>query len=259
MSQNQQKTRNTTVSQHGEITESGWELFQRESDFYQPGKFESLEFARKDPDKFKALRLQEETGIPKEFCGTDLSKFRFDAYSIPVEKMEQIAWSMVDKWDIWQRQGKGLYLWSKTAGSGKTFLACSIARSIAIKHGVQIRFVNAPDYIALVGESYNRERGTVDRSEIFRNCQLLVFDDIGAEKVGDWQRGEIFRIINNRLENGLVTIFTSNLRPDQLKNLDERTKSRINKASIPVQMPEQSIRQQRAEEERKDFLKMVLG
>ena len=121
-----------------------------------------------------------------------------------------------------------------------------------------MRFVTAPDYISAVGDSYKRERGQEDLSEIYRTCRLLVLDDIAAQKEGDWQEQELFRLINCRLENGCVTIFTSNIPPEKLA-LNDRTKDRIIKESVVIQMPEESIRRKKAASEQNAFLQSVLG
>lgn len=155
------------------------------------------------------------------------------------------------------KQGKGLYLWSKTTGSGKTFLACCLARSLMMKYDLQMRFITAPDYISVVGDSYKRDRGELDSSEVYRECKLLVLDDIGAQADKDWQRQELFRLINKRMEDGNVTIYTSNMSTDNL-NVDARTRDRIVKVSVELQMPEESLRRKKAEMEQNEFLKEVL-
>lgn len=96
------------------------------------------------------------------------------------------------------------------------------------------------------------------KCEIFRNCSLLVLDDIGAQKNGDWQEQEIFRLIDSRTAPGKITLFTSNMQPEDL-NLNSRTVDRIRRCSIVLQMPEESIRRRKAEAEQERFLHEVLG
>ena len=157
----------------------------------------------------------------------------------------------------WVKSEKGLYLWSKTPGSGKTFLACCLAKSVMVKHDLQMRFVTVPDYLAKVGESYKRQPGESDESAVYRECDLLIFDDIGTQKTGEWQEQEVFRIINERLDAGKITIFTSNQCPEDLY-LSSRIVNRITKKSIVLQMPEVSIRQKQAKEEQDRFLQDIL-
>ena len=126
-----------------------------------------------------------------------------------------------------------------------------------MKYDLQMRFITAPDYISVVGDSYKRDRGEMDSSEVYRECKLLVLDDIGAQADKDWQRQELFRLINKRMEDGNVTIYTSNMSTDNL-NVDARTRDRIIKASVELQMPEESLRRKKAEMEQNEFLKEIL-
>ena len=85
---------------------------------------------------------------------------------------------------------------------------------------------------------------------------MLVLDDIGTQKTGDWQQQELFRLINERSNAGKLIIFTSNMLPEKL-NVDSRTIDRIRKMSIVLQMPEESIRLKKAQAEQNEFLKRI--
>lgn len=210
-------------------------------------------------EKCKAkYRAEDETGTPMEFCDADLDKFNFGSYSKNTDNMEKIARDFVVNFETrWEADKVGLYLWSEKAGSGKTFLLSCIARSVMLKYDLQMRFVTASDYIAAVGESFKRERGECDRSEVYRKCRLLVLDDLGSEKKGDWQEAEVFRLVNGRMNDGTVTMFSSNMPPWELK-MNSRTISRIRRASIVLQMPEESIRDKQSDERQAKFLKRIL-
>lgn len=71
-------------------------------------------------------------------------------------------------------------------------------------------------------------------------------------------RQEIFRLVNKRMEDGNITIYTSNMSTDTL-NVDNRTRDRIIKTSIELRMPEESIRKKEAAREQKTFLASVMG
>lgn len=232
---------------------TGWQVF------YAPGYNppEDVRYAQKCPRCKGAQRIQDRTGVPKEYHEADLWKFDFSIYQHDMSKMRELCIKILNSFEKWERAGKGLYLWSKTPGSGKTFLACCLAKSLMLKYDLQMRFVTAPDYINAVGDSYKRERGEQDPSEVYRECRLLVLDDLGAQADKEWQRQELFRLINKRMEDRNVTIYTSNKSTDKL-NLDTRTVDRITKTSIELQMPEESIRQKKAKIEQNVFLKDIL-
>lgn len=234
---------------------TNWYLYK--ATVYDYGWPEELEYAKKCPKCSGRQRMNDRTGVPDDYYEADLYKFDFEAYTCDLSNMKKLIWNMFNDFDKWRDNGKGLYLWSKTPGSGKTFLSCCIAKSIMLKYDIQMRFVTAPDYINLVGDSYKRERGEADQSKIYRECPLLVFDDIGTQIDKDWQRQEIFRLINSRMENGGVTIYTSNMSAENL-NVDDRSKDRIIKTSVVLQMPEESIRRKKAKNEQADFLRGIL-
>ena len=87
--------------------------------------------------------------------------------------------------------------------------------------------------------------------------KTLVLDDLGAQVGNDWHKQEMFRLVNSRMEEGNITIFTSNFDANDL-NVDARTKDRIIKSSIVLQMPEESIRRKKADMEQQRFLQDVL-
>ena len=235
---------------------TGWELYTATVLTY--GDPHEVEFARKCTTCSGVRRMKDQTGVPDEYHDADFGKFDFLAYSRDMSKVREVCVSMFKDFDEWSKYGKGLYLWSKTPGSGKTFLACCLAKSIMMSHDLQMRFITAPDYINLVGENYKRDRGDLDSSDVYRTCRLLVMDDIGSQAGKEWQQQEMFRLVNKRIEDGNVTIYTSNLNVASL-NVDDRTKDRIIKSSIVIQMPEESIRRKKAEQEQAHFLDAVFG
>ena len=52
----------------------------------------------------------------------------------------------------------------------------------------------------------------------YASVEILLIDDIGAEKVSDWGRDEILgTILQSRMNNHLTTFFTSNLSIEELE------------------------------------------
>lgn len=232
-------------------SEGIWKVVKERTEFY--GTPQNLDFASRC-DRAGYVRAYEGNGIPVNYSNADYPSFDFSVYKKNMDRSKGIFDDFFEKFLEWEKEGMGLYLWSKTPGSGKTYLACCLGRSIMIKYDLQMRFVSVPDYLALVGESYNRERGTMDESQVYRECRLLILDDIGTQKKGDWQEQELFRLIDSRAKDGFITIYTSNLEPEYL-NLASRTISRLTKNIISIQMPEESIRKVKEVENREMFLK----
>ncbi|MCD8069075.1 MAG: ATP-binding protein [Lachnospiraceae bacterium] len=142
-------------------------------------------------------------------------------------------------------------------GSGKSFLSCCLANSIRIKYNLRCRFVSAVDYLAAVGDGYDR-KGEPDPSAKYRECDLLILDDLGAHKSGEWQVQEIFRLIDERMKASLAAIITANMPLDGQK-IGERTVNRIYSKCVSFHLPEESIRAKIAQAENEKFLAEVLG
>ena len=235
---------------------TGWILSTGVVDGYDDQQ--GIIFAQKCTECSGFRRQTDQTGVPGQFYSADISKFDFNIYSKDMGKFRMLCENFVFHFPEWEKAGKGMYLWSTTPGSGKTFLSCCLAKSLMIKYDLCMRFITAPDYISVVGDSYKREFWQEDPSEIYRTCKVLVLDDIGAQADKEWQRQELFRLINTRMENGIITIYTSNVTVEKL-NVDERTKDRIIKHSIVLNVPEESIRRKLAAAEQDHFLQKVLN
>lgn len=124
-------------------------------------------------------------------------------------------------------RGPSLLLLGPT-GVGKTYEAHGAIRELAVT-GVVARWTvtTAADLYAKL-----RVRHGVDSEAEFQkyvNATILLVDDWGAAKVSEFTEDVNFRLINHRYENGLPTLFTSNVLPRELTaRLGDRVASRLN-------------------------------
>lgn len=128
---------------------TGWELEKREI----PGYGVAHPFAKPCTSCKGKRRTMDLTGVPSQYRDADLSKFKFNSYSENMDKFEKIIQQYFNNFESISR---GLYLWSRTPGTGKTFLSCCLGKSIMTRYDLRMRFITAPNYLALVGESYKR-------------------------------------------------------------------------------------------------------
>lgn len=243
---------------------SGWELYTvsaRELEYCYGDNAQDLEYARKCSACSGIKRESfDTTGVPDNCHEADLYKFDFDCYGMDLSSYKKIAFNFLENFKEWQQKGKGIYIFSDTPGSGKTFLACCISKSVMMKYGIRFKFITVPDYIDKVSEGYTLAKQGIPNSpsDIYRDCDLLVLDDIGAQMSKEWQNQELFKLVNSRVGNGLITIYTSNIEVKNLK-IDERVKSRINGSTIPLHMPEVSIRDKNTKTAQEDFIRGILS
>lgn len=67
-----------------------------------------------------------------------------------------------------------------------------------------------------IRSSFGKENGADELISEIRDVEVLVLDDLGAERTTEWVSEQIFNIVNHRLNKGLQTIITSNYSPEQL-------------------------------------------
>lgn len=242
--------------------DTGWEIKKEPSALYYGPSFKDW------PDIDMAYPcshcggkgMVREIEFPKEFSEVDITHFNWQEYGQDMSHAEEIVNTFWNNYSAWARTGMGLYIWSKTRGSGKTFLACCLGRSVQAKYGISVKFTTSVDYLEAVSESYREENRGRDDTQKYRDCELLILDDLGAEnrsRSNNWTDKEFFRLLGGRFSQGKVTIITSNVHLSEL-NIDERVSSRINAKSVILQLPEISIRQRKAEQTKKDFIKRLV-
>lgn len=111
---------------------------------------------------------------------------------------------------------KGLYLYGQP-GVGKTYLMAGITNQLA-KKGRKIAFVNVPKYIAELKMLFQDNEAFERKVRGLKQIDILVLDDIGGESVTGWSRDEILLpLLDERMEKGKVTLFTSNYSWKELK------------------------------------------
>lgn len=194
--------------------------------------------------------------IPAIYEGMGAQDFDFDIYGkdMAMAKVKAIVNGFILKFSLWQREGKNLYIYSKTKGTGKTMLSCILLNEVTMRHMTPARFITVYDYLNTVTESWKDKTGdTSARLRDIETAQLLILDDIGAQDPNKLVNDSLFKLIDRRYSNMLVTIFTSNKKINDL-GLDDRIISRIEEKSISVSLPEVSIRQRKAESKQKEFL-----
>ena len=153
-------------------------------------------------------------------------------------------------------EGKGLYLWSDTKGSGKTMLAAALANELINEHHRYVKFATSLDILDEIKATYGRhDRDDNAESKLLKDlvsAEFLIIDDFGTERATDWAGEKFYQIVNKRYINKKVTIFTSN---HDLKTLkyDDRITNRIRERCFIIHFPEESVREYKARLDDKNF------
>ena len=125
------------------------------------------------------------------------------------------------------KNGESLYFCGST-GVGKTHAAARLVKA-RIMSSLQLygesQFVNFSKVAMLhVGKLLDNLKrsfngGGMTEGELmdfYETCDLLVLDDLGADKLTDWGVSKIFEIVDARYSNNRSTIVTSNFTPGNL-------------------------------------------
>lgn len=144
------------------------------------------------------------------------------------------------EWAARGPKAQGLYLHGPV-GTGKTHAAWAAARmwcgvtgtvpraasADGLGRGPNIVFTRMTDLLDDLRPS-DGEGGSRRRIRECQYAELLVLDDVGAEKASEWTQERLYSLIDHRYVNCLPVIVTSNLSTDYLaEQTGERVASRI--------------------------------
>lgn len=159
-----------------------------------------------------------------------------------MERIMEKAHAYVDQWEEMKKKSLGLLLWGPV-GNGKTFFAGCIANAL-IEKEVPVLMTNFLDLLDILAGMYPGERIEYIRS--LDHFDLLIIDDLGAERDYEFAREQIYHVIDSRCRSNKPMIISTNHTLDELKNpvsLDyERIYDRILEKCAPILFNSMNIR-----------------
>ena len=169
-------------------------------------------------NKSKYLNNIKYFNMPSELKNASIN----DIYKTDKKRFKVINW-LLDFLDNYKDNPhqKGLFLHGNF-GCGKTYLVSAILNELA-KDGVKSAVLFWPEFLRQAFyDDFN------EKFDYVKNVNVLLIDDIGAEKVTEWNRDEILcPLLQYRMDNKLTTFFTSNLTIDELKQMLSISKSGV--------------------------------
>lgn len=105
------------------------------------------------------------------------------------------------------------------AGTGKTHLACAVARHVIHNCGGQARFASVAEINRIVREakSYDSEHTESEVIAAFGSYDLLIIDEVGVQSGTEAESRALFDVFNERYQNCRPTILISNLDAEGFK------------------------------------------
>lgn len=148
-------------------------------------------------------------------------------------KVLQMARDYVDAFNFNDHPPEGLILKGEV-GSGKTHIALAILQAI-VRKGYSGLFYNMPDLLMAIRETYEQHSSTTEHEllDTLAAPDLLLLDDLGAEKPAEWVTDRLYLIVNRRYEqNKPLLITTNNDMTELARKLNDRIVSRLCEITI---------------------------
>lgn len=219
----------------------------------------------------RAARLLKQAAIPKRYEHCTLESFEpgFNQADQSLGAACMIAKNFVTGYPV-TTEGRGLLL-TGSMGVGKTHLAVGILQALILEKGVKGLFCDYRELLKRIQESYNPRVASTELqilAPVF-DAEVLVLDELGAQKPTDWAWDTVALILNTRYNHKRTTLITTNYanaraarpEPDRARSaaaqnaeravreeslgdrIGERMRSRLAEMCVEVEMRGEDLRQ----------------
>jgi len=148
-----------------------------------------------------------DANIPKRYQHCTIGNFT--AYNESLQRAAAQARRLAESDDL--AAGRGLFF-EGMPGVGKTHLAVAVLKRVMERLNVRGLFYDTRELLRVIRSTYDPSIRATE-VEVLRpvmRADLLVLDDIGAEKTSEWVEETMNLIVSTRYNERRLTIFTSN-------------------------------------------------
>lgn len=188
--------------------------------------------------KISPRLVHERELLLKRLCFPEAEKMQgctFDKDDGANPQITTLAKNYVENFAEMKDKCMGLLLFGET-GVGKSHIAACIANALLDKD-ITVRMTN---FERISNELWDtkEKQGYMDMLNRF---DLLVLDDLAAEKSSEYMDSIIFNIIDSRLRAGLPIIVTTNLSRQELQSTSDMRKKRIYSRLFECCIPQEVV------------------
>lgn len=212
----------------------------------------------RETEEFKLQqRLQRIAELRKMgFPEAEMQKWTFEVDDEQNPKLTTVSKKYVDNFKEMLKRGKGLLLFGNV-GTGKTFYSACIVNAL-IDKGYPCLITNFSRLVNTISGMYEGKQEYIDRLNRF---DLLVIDDLAAERDTEYMNEIVQTIIDSRYRSGLPTIITTNLTGEEIKNpadiRKQRTYSRLLEMCVPISVEGKDRRREKLKEDYKELNELL--
>lgn len=179
-------------------------------------------------ERMHRLDMMRRTGFPD----AEMRNWNFASDDGGNEKIMDVMKRYVANFPRMLESGKGLMLCG-SVGTGKSFAAACVANAL-IDEGTPCMMTNFSRLVNIINSSFEGRQKYIDSLNDF---DLLIIDDLAAERDTEFMAEQVMSIIDARYRAGLPLIVTTNLTAQELSGATDIRKQRVFSRLIEMCVP----------------------
>lgn len=136
--------------------------------------------------------------------------------------VSRAAKAYCDQFSKFKENGKGLVFYG-SVGTGKTYASACIANEL-ISQGVPVLMTN---FSRIINRLQDKFEGRQEYLDSLNNFDLLIIDDLTAERNTEYMNEAVYSVIDGRYRAGLPLIVTTNISLAEMMDATETARKRI--------------------------------
>ena len=172
------------------------------------------------------------------------------------------AQAYAEKWEDFSREGIGLLLFGNV-GTGKSYAAGCIANAL-IERMITVLYISMSDVVNRMHDISISGNFGADRNTYLQQLMrpdLLILDDLGAERNTSYGKERVFDVVNRRLLSRKPMIITTNIALSVMQKAteldDRRIYDRILEVCVPILFDGENFRKGNAAENFKKAARLL--
>ena len=199
-------------------------------------------------------RLEVTKGLFKGCAVPERFKWKFiDAFSTttptgqPIAHAEQFLAYVSSLVDSGGEPRRGFFLHGPP-GTGKTLLACIMLNELLLHRTRPGRFLTVSRFLQRLRDTYSEESRDYGQTwpviEEMATIPYLILDDLGTQRNTEWEKEQLYNLIDARYSDERLTIITTNYPLEEVREISEgRIYSRLMEMCLRVEMSGDDYRQ----------------